>query len=290
MTRTDISHTNFSAKVEPFMQKIVRKLFLEIESVKTYVRVLVKCPNSRDTSDILFFLHQFQQSCDIIGLFGNNVSKSLGWLHHFDTLGKSRILGQGYSQAGTFWCVMLRHEYTAPTNLLWCKQCYVTNTGPQLTSFAAKTVTDPLCCKNRYLTNRPPLMQKNVTWRTRGPDRPFICLDIMGRTTIHAWWHQDLQGYTKRFGFVRAPKLRYSNKRFPKWPQYQNKIFFVVSGCTKRQILRIHPSKNLGSEVCEFVIIDIFVARFWIPFCPLEVLRNGQWIHYFAWWKTMMCK
>ena len=42
------------------MQKIVRKLFLEIESVKTYVRVLVKCPNSRDTSDILFFLHQFQ--------------------------------------------------------------------------------------------------------------------------------------------------------------------------------------------------------------------------------------
>ena len=55
MTRTDISHTDFSAKVEPFMQKIVRKLFVEIESVKTYVRVLVKCPNSRDTSDILFF-------------------------------------------------------------------------------------------------------------------------------------------------------------------------------------------------------------------------------------------
>ena len=55
MTRIDISHTNFSAKVEPFMQKIVRKLFLEIESVKTYVRVLVKCPNSRHTSEILFF-------------------------------------------------------------------------------------------------------------------------------------------------------------------------------------------------------------------------------------------
>ena len=33
--------------------------------------------------------------------------------------------------------------------------------------------------------------------------------------------------------------------------------------------------KNLGSKVSDFVIIDRFVASFLIPFCPLEVLKNG---------------
>ena len=49
----------------------------------------------------------------------------------------------------------------------------------------------------------------------------------------------------------------------------KTKCFFTVSGCTKRQSLRKHPHKKLGSEVCYFVIID----RLLIPFCPLEVLK-----------------
>ena len=188
----------------------------------------------------------------------------------------SRILGQGYSQAGTFWCVILRHKHGSPTNLLWCKKRYVTNTGPQLTSFGAKTVT-----WRTQGPNRPPLMQKTlhdehgpwltsfgakkITWRTRGPNRPFICLDIMGEATIHAWWHLDLQGYTKRFGFVteKGPETAFFDQTLPQMIAISKQnVFFVVSGCTKRQILRIHPPKSLVSKDCKFVIIVRFVARF----------------------------
>ena len=49
------------------------------------------------------------------------------------------------------------HLHWASTDLLWSKKCYVTNTGPQPTSF------DP----------------KNVTWGTRGPNRPIRCLDCL---------------------------------------------------------------------------------------------------------------
>ena len=41
MTTTDISHTNFSAKVEPFMQKIVRELFVEIELLMCVIFITV---------------------------------------------------------------------------------------------------------------------------------------------------------------------------------------------------------------------------------------------------------
>ena len=65
-----------------------------------------------------------------------------------------RIVGQGYSQVGTFWRVLnneknvtsqtqgpnwpslvikrLRQRRGAPTNLLWCKKRYVSDAGPQL--------------------------------------------------------------------------------------------------------------------------------------------------------------
>ena len=52
----------------------------------------------------------------------------------------SRIVGQGYSQTGTFWCVMC-----------------VTNTGPQPTSSGAKNVM-----WRRRGPNRPPLVQKTL--------------------------------------------------------------------------------------------------------------------------------
>ena len=46
----------------------------------------------------------------------------------------------------------LRDRRGAPTDLLWSKKRYVTDAGPQLTSF------DP----------------KNVTWQTRGPNWPTL--------------------------------------------------------------------------------------------------------------------
>ena len=131
---------------------------------------------------------QFQHSCDIIGLFGRNVSKSLGWLCHFDTLGISRPMGGKTQQdpgvriqSGRYilMCNLtsrtrgpnqpplvqktLRDEHRAPTDLLWCKNRYMTNTGPQPTSFDAENVTwrtraltDLLWCKKDYLTNTGP--------------------------------------------------------------------------------------------------------------------------------------
>ena len=202
--------------------------------------MLFTFPNTED---------QFQQSCDIIGLFGKNVSKSLGWLYHFDTLGKSRPMGGKTQQdpgariqSGTFWCVMLCHEHEAPTKLLWHKKRYVTNTGPQLTSFGAKTVTwrtpgpdrptlmqkvlrnkhgaltDLLWCKNRYVTNTGPRPTsfdvKNVTWQTWGPDRPPLM-----QKTLHDK-HGALTGLLwckKRYVTNTGPKLTYFGAKTVTW-------------------------------------------------------------------------
>ena len=79
------------------------------------------------------------------GDFDNNYSSLI-------ILGQSRIVGQGHRQAGTFWGVLNVSE----------PKRHVTNAGPQLTSF------DP----------------KSVMSRTRGPNRPFRCLNNIDNFSI----------------------------------------------------------------------------------------------------------
>ena len=62
---------------------------------------------------------------------------------------------------------MLCDEHGAPSDILWCKNCYMTNTGPQLTSF------DP----------------RNVMCRTRGPNRyPLVQKTLRGKHTQGTNW------------------------------------------------------------------------------------------------------
>ena len=153
----------------------------------------------------------------------------------------------------------LRDEHRAQTDLLWCKNRYMTNAGPNRPPLMQKTLNDKhraltglLWCKKGYLTNTGPQLTFYM-FRYYGKSH-YPCMMASRFTGIHQKiWICDRKGPQN---CVFRPNFS------PNDHNIKTKCFFVVSGCTKRQILRIHPPENLDSEVCEFVIIYRFVARF----------------------------
>ena len=67
----------------------------------------------------------------------------------------------------------LQQHFSVSATSFWSKKRDVTNTGPQPTSFGAKTL------RHEHGATTDLLWSKNLTSRTRGPNRPFRCLDLL---------------------------------------------------------------------------------------------------------------
>ena len=97
----------------------------------------------------------------------------------FVKLGPSRIVGQGYSQVGTFWCVLnISLCATRRSARIAFKKAWRDVWAARPSWIVGQGYSDSQSWRGHVFQaiytgfNWPPLVQKNVTLRTRGPNWP----------------------------------------------------------------------------------------------------------------------